>query len=198
MEERNINQYDFDSSYAQAGLTLNQYVARTFGWMFVGLMITFLLAAVLAMTGAVIYLFVNPYIPMVLLIAELVVVLVLSAGILKRPVGVTRVLFAVYSILNGLVFSAYFVIYDVANLVACERTVLATDSHRFEYADSILTSWQKAGVRHKNDIRALDESHQRSKANRPAASTNKFNQFTQHDYDFDAIQRSLEKKILSN
>ena len=43
MEERNINQYDFDSSYAQAGLTLNQYVARTFGWMFVGLMITFLL-----------------------------------------------------------------------------------------------------------------------------------------------------------
>lgn len=117
MEERNINQYDFDSSYAQAGLTLNQYVARTFGWMFVGLMITFLLAAVLAMTGAVIYLFVNPYIPMVLLIAELVVVLVLSAGILKRPVGVTRVLFAVYSILNGIVFSAYFVIYDVANLV---------------------------------------------------------------------------------
>ena len=117
MEERNINQYDFDSSYAQAGLTLNQYVARTFGWMFVGLMITFLLAAVLAMTGAVIYLFVNPDIPMVLLIAELVVVLVLSAGILKRPVGVTRVLFAVYSILNGLVFSAYFVIYDVANLV---------------------------------------------------------------------------------
>ena len=117
MEERNINQYDFDSSYAQAGLTLNQYVARTFGWMFVGLMITFLLAAVLAMTGAVVYLFVNPYIPMVLLIAELVVVLVLSAGILKRPVGVTRVLFAVYSILNGLVFSAYFVIYDVANLV---------------------------------------------------------------------------------
>lgn len=117
MEERNVNQYDFDSSYAQAGLTLNQYVARTFGWMFVGLMITFLLAAVLAMTGAVVYLFVNPYIPMVLLIAELVVVLVLSAGILKRPVGVTRVLFAVYSILNGLVFSAYFVIYDVANLV---------------------------------------------------------------------------------
>ena len=117
MEERNMNQYDFDSSYAQAGLTLNQYVARTFGWLFVGLMITFLLAAALAMTGAVIYLFVNPYIPVVLLIAEVAVVLILSVGILKRPVGVTRMLFAVYSILNGVVFSAYFVIYDVANLV---------------------------------------------------------------------------------
>ena len=69
------------------------------------------------MTGAVIYLFVNPYIPVVLLIAEVAVVLILSVGILKRPVGVTRMLFAVYSILNGVVFSAYFVIYDVANLV---------------------------------------------------------------------------------
>ena len=36
MEERNMNRYDFDSSYAQRGLTLNQYVSRTFGWMFVG------------------------------------------------------------------------------------------------------------------------------------------------------------------
>ncbi|MFG6334981.1 MAG: DnaD domain protein [Lachnospiraceae bacterium] len=83
-------------------------------------------------------------------------------------------------------------------LAACERTVLATDSHRFEYADSILTNWYKAGVHHKNDILPLDENHRRAKAGRPAASVNKFNQFTQHDYDFDAIQRSLEKKILSN
>lgn len=117
MEERNMNRYDFDSSYAQTGLTLNQYISRTFGWMFVGLMITFLLAAALAMTGAVVYLFVSPYIPMVLLIAEVAVVFIMSAGILKRPVGVTRMLFAVYSVLNGVVFSVYFVVYEVANLV---------------------------------------------------------------------------------
>ncbi len=79
-------------------------------------------------------------------------------------------------------------------LTACERTVLATDSHRFEYADSILTSWYKAGVHHKGDIKSLDENHRRSKANRPTASTNKFNQFTQNEYDFEA----LEKEILSN
>lgn len=82
-------------------------------------------------------------------------------------------------------------------LMACERTVLATDSHRFEYADSILTSWYKAGVHHKGDIKALDETHRRSRAGRPAAAANKFNQFTQHDYDFDAIQQALEKKILT-
>ena len=79
-------------------------------------------------------------------------------------------------------------------LTACERTVLATDSHRFEYADSILTSWHKAGVHHKSDIKSLDENHRRSRASRPTASTNKFNQFTQNEYDFEA----LEKEILSN
>lgn len=82
-------------------------------------------------------------------------------------------------------------------LTACERTVLATDSHRFEYADSILNRWHKAGVHHKNDVKTLDETHRKSKSGRPA-STNKFNQFKQHDYDFDAIQHALEKEILSN
>lgn len=117
MEERNLNRYEFDSDYAKAELTLNQYVARTYGWMFVGLMITFVLAAALAYTGAVRYLFSNPYLPMFLLIAEVAVVLILSTGIQKRPVGVTRILFAVYSLLNGMVFSVYFVLYDVANLI---------------------------------------------------------------------------------
>lgn len=117
MEERNLNRYDFDSGYAQGTLTLNQYMAQTFGWMFVGLMITFLLAAGLALTGGVYYMFSIPYIMTILLIAELSVVLFMSAGILKRSVATTRTLFAVYSILNGVVFSVYFVAFDVAKLI---------------------------------------------------------------------------------
>lgn len=76
---------------------------------------------------------------------------------------------------------------------ACERTVLATDRHRFAYADSILTNWHKAGVHHKNDIQALENSFQKNKPAK-AASNNKFNQFMQNTYDFDA----LEKELLSN
>ena len=118
MEERNINRYDFDSAYASRGLTLNQYITRTFGWMFVGLMVTFVLAAVLAYTGAVFYLFSIPGMEFILLIAEVAVVLVMSTGIQKRSVGATRALFALYSVINGLVFTVYFVLFDVANLVA--------------------------------------------------------------------------------
>ena len=117
MEERNIRRYDFDSDYASAGLTLNEYITRTFGWMFVGLMVTFVLAAAMAYTGAVWVLAAIPSISMILLIAEVAVVLILSSGIQKRSVGATRMLFLLYSVINGLVFSFYFVVFEVANLI---------------------------------------------------------------------------------
>ena len=79
---------------------------------------------------------------------------------------------------------------------ACDKTVMTTDSHRFAYADGILTKWYQAGVHHKADIAALDASYQRPA--KPAAnnsnSGNKFNRFAQNSYDFD----QLEQNILSN
>lgn len=76
---------------------------------------------------------------------------------------------------------------------ACERTVLNTDKRRFAYADSILGDWHKAGIHSMKDIQSLDEHHQKTKRSRPA-SDNKFNQFTQNSYDFDA----LEQELISN
>ena len=77
---------------------------------------------------------------------------------------------------------------------ACQRTVLATDSHRFEYADKILYSWKEQNVITLSDVRRLDEQRARGKKSTSTASSNKFNQFAQNDYDFDA----LEKKLISN
>ena len=84
-------------------------------------------------------------------------------------------------------------------LEACQRTVLATDKHRFEYADSILTGWRRDGVSTQADIERLDELHQKKKtaakpAGKQATGTGKFGQFSQNDYDFDA----LAKKLISN
>ena len=79
---------------------------------------------------------------------------------------------------------------------ACDKTVMTTDSHRFAYADGILSKWYQAGVHHKADIAALDASYQRPA--KPVAnnsnSGNKFNRFAQNSYDFD----QLEQNILSN
>lgn len=78
---------------------------------------------------------------------------------------------------------------------ACERTVLATDRHRFEYAEGILSSWRRENVHHKADIRKIDDMYQKRRSTpKQTPSTNKFNQFAQNNYDFDA----LEKELLSN
>ena len=81
---------------------------------------------------------------------------------------------------------------------ACERTVLATDKHRFEYAEGILSSWKRENVSTKADISRLESLHQRKKASsaKPGSTgnTNRFNQFTQNTYDF----AELEKELLSN
>lgn len=84
---------------------------------------------------------------------------------------------------------------------ACDKTVMTTDSHRFAYADGILTKWYQAGVRHKADIPAADAPYRRASQNadKPRRSSNivtknKFNNFAQNTYDFD----ELEQNILSN
>ncbi len=79
---------------------------------------------------------------------------------------------------------------------ACERTVLAVDKHRFEYAEGILSSWHRENVHHKADIKRVDEQHQKQKSAAPRCGvvSNKFNQFKQNTYDFD----ELEKELMSN
>ncbi len=77
---------------------------------------------------------------------------------------------------------------------ACKRTVLATDSHRLEYCDRILASWSSNGVKSLDDIAACDASHKKVQSQRVAQTRNSFNQISQHDYDFE----ELERKLISN
>lgn len=81
---------------------------------------------------------------------------------------------------------------------ACQRTVLATDRHRFEYAEGILSSWKSQNVHHKSDIHKIDDLYQQRRRNasseRSRQPGNRFNQFAQNSYDFDA----LEQELLSN
>ena len=76
---------------------------------------------------------------------------------------------------------------------ACERTVLATDRHRFEYADKILSSWKESGVHHLSDIARLDAGFQKEKPARQTRerSANRYNRFMQNSYDYDALEKEL-------
>ncbi len=84
---------------------------------------------------------------------------------------------------------------------ACDKTVMNTDTHRFAYADGILSKWYQAGVQRKADIEAADSSFKKQSENKKRAQKNDtrvtkngFNHFTQNTYDFD----QLEETILSN
>ena len=89
------------------GDSLGRYTAKTFGWMFAGLLVTFIVAVGFAMTGTIFYIYSFRYWPLALLAAELGVVIYLSARIEKMSVGMARSLFFLYAALNGIVFSAY-------------------------------------------------------------------------------------------
>jgi len=80
--------------------------------------------------------------------------------------------------------------------IACERTVMATDSHRFEYADGIIKSWYESKVTTANDIAVLDATFESKKKKASQSSqAGSYKQFTHRDYgDFDL----LEKEILTN
>jgi len=91
--------------------------------------------------------------------------------------------------------------FDVIS-VACERTVMATDTHRFEYADGILNNWYGSNVHHLADITALDEAHAKRKKSQsgngssdqgaPAAPVAPgFKKFSQREYDFAALEREV-------
>ena len=103
--------------FTAPGLTLSQYVVRTFTWMFIGLMVTFGVAYGGYATGTILYVFSVPYLPIILLVAEFALVLILAACVQKLSVGAARALFLGYAVLNGVVFSTYFLLFEVTSLI---------------------------------------------------------------------------------
>ena len=111
-----FNRYE-NISYAESPFgTLNQFVAKTFGWMFAGLLVTFAVAVGTVSTGAYVVLF-NTGLVFALTIAELILVLVLSARITKLQPSTATAMFFVYAVLNGINLSVYFIAYDLSTLI---------------------------------------------------------------------------------
>ena len=85
-------------------------------------------------------------------------------------------------------------------LEACCRTIRQTHQPNFQYANKILEQWHKAGVHHLSDIQVLDQKHlekqnqaARQSEKQPAkpAAPNRFNNFTQREYDWNQLEQQL-------
>ena len=94
----------------------NKLFAKVFMWMFIGLAITF---------GTGFYVSVNPNMLFnifgsyywILIIAEIIVVVWLSARIRKMKPMTAKILFCLYSFLTGLTFSSIFIVYQITSII---------------------------------------------------------------------------------
>ena len=94
----------------------NKIFSKIFFWMFIGLAITFGIGYYVSLNENMLYNVFSKYY-IFLIIAELVVVIWLSARIRKMNPTTAKLLFCVYSFLTGLTFSSIFVVYKMTSIV---------------------------------------------------------------------------------
>ena len=94
----------------------NKIFSKVFMWMFIGLAITFGTGYYVSINPNMVFnIFGNYY--WILAIAEIVVVIWLSARIRKMKPMTAKILFCVYSFLTGLTFSSIFIVYEVGSII---------------------------------------------------------------------------------
>ncbi|MCR5271239.1 MAG: Bax inhibitor-1/YccA family protein [Prevotella sp.] len=135
-------QREWDSSLAFPALMRKVYV-----WMTLALVITALAAYGVATSPVMLnILFNNPVVIWLLVGAELLLVIGLGAGINKMSLMTATILFVAYSILNGLMLSSIFLMYNlgsIATVFLITATTFGAMSLYGYVTQKDLTSWGK-------------------------------------------------------
>lgn len=95
----------------------NKLIAKSFIWMFVGLLITFATGAVVASSERMLTSVFQGWTYIILVIAELATVIYLSSRVHKMSKTSARIWFMIYSFISGLTFSSIFVTYKVTSVI---------------------------------------------------------------------------------
>ena len=104
-------------SYAESPFgTLSEFMSKSFGWMFAGLLVTFGVGMG-AIASGLIFPIINSGLFIFTSIAELVMVFVLSARVQKLQPSTATALFFGYAVLNGINLSSIFLVYDYGTLI---------------------------------------------------------------------------------
>lgn len=94
----------------------NKIFSKVYLWMFLGLMVTFGTAYYVALHPNMVYNIFGEYY-WLLFIAEIVIVIVLSARIAKLKPTTAKILFFLYSFITGLTFSTIFLVYNISSII---------------------------------------------------------------------------------
>ena len=90
-------------------MDLNKIMQKTFGWMFVGLLLTFLTGYYVSTNENMLYNIFSSNLYFILIIVEIVLVIFLSARLHKMSTTTARITFMLYSFVTGLTFSSIFI-----------------------------------------------------------------------------------------
>ena len=104
-------------SYAESPFgTLSEFMSKSFGWMFAGLLVTFGVG-IGAVASGLIFPIINSGLFIFTSVAELVMVFVLSARVQKLQPSTATAIFFGYAVLNGINLSSIFLVYDYGTLI---------------------------------------------------------------------------------
>lgn len=95
----------------------NKLFSKTFLWMFIGLLLTFLTGFYVANNEVMFTNIFKGYWFVGLIILELVLVIFLSARVFKMKPSTAKCCFILYSIISGLTFSSIFIYYELSSII---------------------------------------------------------------------------------
>jgi FtsH-binding integral membrane protein len=114
----------------RAEVLVSDYVRSVYNWMGIGLAVTGFTAYYVSNSESLLRLvFGNPFLLMVLILAELGLVFAIAGMVNRMSAGTATALFVIYSTLNGVTLSSIFLVYARASIVStffiCAATFIA-------------------------------------------------------------------------
>lgn len=94
----------------------NKLISKSFLWMAIGLLVTFATGIVVSHSETMLEnIFGGMY--WVFIVAELILVIVLSARVMKMKPTTAKICFLLYSFVSGLTFSSIFIVYNLESII---------------------------------------------------------------------------------
>lgn len=98
-------------------MDLQRVYSKVFGWMFIGLLLTFLTGYTVSNNLDMLLFVYQGSTWLIFAIVEIVLVIILSARLHKMNSLTAKICFAAYSIVTGLTFSSIFIVYELSSII---------------------------------------------------------------------------------
>lgn len=149
MSEFNYNRDYSTSTYredAQSTITVSSLIQSVYIWMCGALAVTGLTAFYVGSSPAIMYkIYSTPGAFLGLIIAEVVLVIALTAAINKLSALTATIMFLVYSVLNGVMLSSIFVVYEAGSIATAFFVTAGTFGVMAVYGSVTKTDLTKIG-----------------------------------------------------